>query len=186
MMWPSPDVIGICYFLSEVALSVMKRSQSGAASKDQSFRLIWAVMPTTAVSCLLVAHLVPSATLPSASELYFIGLAVVLVGLVMRWGAVLQLGRFFTVDVNVAGDHRVIDSGFYRYVRHPSYSGVVIMFIGLGLCTANALSLAICALPPFLALRVRMNVEEKMLAEGLGEPYRDYMRRTKRLFPLIY
>src|ERR1051326_1582752 len=122
----SPTVLGLLYALSEVALSVMKRSQPGAASKDTTFKLIWAVMPLSCIALLLIAAWVPAARLPHSDAIYFIGLAVFLLGLVVRFGAVVQLGRFFTVDVNVASDHRVIDTGFYRYVRHPSYAGVVI------------------------------------------------------------
>ena len=186
MIWPSANVIGMFYFASEVALSLMRRSQPGAASKDASFRHIWMVMPSSAIGALVVANLIPAAGLPFAHALYCTGLTVFVLGLVVRWGAVIQLGRFFTVDVAIAADHRVIDTGFYRHVRHPSYAGVVVAFVGLGLCTANAISLAICAVLPFLALRARMDVEERALADGLGEAYRSYMRRTKRLLPLIY
>ena len=182
----SPNALGLLYAVSEVALSLLKRSQPGAASKDTTFKLIWAVMPTTAVALLVIAALLPAARLPYADAMYFAGLAIFLFGLFVRFGSVVQLGRFFTVDVQVASDQRVIDTGFYRYVRHPSYAGVVITFVGLGISTGNWLSILVGAIPPFLALRARIEVEERALAEGLGEPYRDYLKRTKRLLPFVY
>ncbi|HKC18217.1 MAG TPA: isoprenylcysteine carboxylmethyltransferase family protein, partial [Candidatus Dormibacteraeota bacterium] len=74
--------------------------------------------------------------------------------------------------------------GLYRYVRHPSYSGSLLTVLGVLLCSTNWLALAcfVLALPGFL---YRIRVEEGALLTALGEPYRDYMARTKRLVPFL-
>ena len=68
------------------------------------------------------------------------------VGIAIRWYAIVYLGRFFTVNVAIAADHRLIDSGPYRFVRHPSYIGALMAFLGLGLTLGNWVSLASCSL----------------------------------------
>jgi protein-S-isoprenylcysteine O-methyltransferase Ste14 len=107
-----------------------------------------------------------------------------LIGIAVRWYAVLSLGRFFTTRVMTRADQTVVRRGPYRFVRHPSYSGALLTVLGVLLCQTNLLSLAcfVLALPGF-AYRIR--VEERALVSALGEPYRDYMRRTKRLVPFV-
>jgi len=90
------------------------------------------------------------------------------------------------VNVAIAADHRLIDTGPYRYLRHPSYTGALLAFLGLGLCMGNWASMLVMIVPIFLVFLRRMNVEEAALLKGLGEPYREYMLRTKRLVPGLY
>jgi protein-S-isoprenylcysteine O-methyltransferase len=105
---------------------------------------------------------------------------------VVRWYAILSLGRFFTVNVAIAADHQLVDAGLYRWVRHPSYSGALLAFLGLGLCLDNWASLAALMLPVSVVFWWRMRIEEAALLEAFGERYRDYLRRTRRLIPFIY
>ena len=117
-------------------------------------------------------------------EIFGLGLALALAGIAFRWYAIARLGRFFNTRVTVVADQVVVESGPYRLVRHPSYTGVLLTVLGVLLCSTNWLTLAcfLLALPGFA---YRIAVEEKALASGLGQPYRDYMRRTKRLIPFI-
>ncbi len=90
-----------------------------------------------------------------------------------------------------AGESRGADRGSlglgpYRIVRHPSYTGALMAFLGLALCLANWASLAVLLVQIFLVFRWRVHVEEAALIDALGEPYRDYMKRTKRLIPGVY
>ena len=112
--------------------------------------------------------------------------AVILLGLAVRWTAILTLGRFFTVNVAIQDEHRVVDHGLYRWVRHPSYSGLLISFLGLGLAFGNWLGLALATIPPTAVFLDRIRVEENALLQELGEPYRDYCAKTKRLVPGLY
>jgi protein-S-isoprenylcysteine O-methyltransferase Ste14 len=113
-----------------------------------------------------------------------IGIALALIGIAVRWSAVLSLGRFFTTRVTTRADQTVVEKGPYRFVRHPSYTGALITVLGVLLSQANWISLAcfVLALPGF-AYRIR--VEEGALLGALGESYREYMRRTKRLVPFV-
>jgi protein-S-isoprenylcysteine O-methyltransferase Ste14 len=118
-----------------------------------------------------------------AWPLFVIGLALTGAGIAIRWWAIAVLGRFFTPDVRVQTDQTVVDRGPYRWVRHPSYSGAIVFFVGLGLALSNWLSLALLVVVPAAGLAVRINAEEQALLESLGEPYRQFCATRPRLFP---
>jgi protein-S-isoprenylcysteine O-methyltransferase len=115
-----------------------------------------------------------------------IGLALFVFGMALRWYSIIYLGRFFTVNVAVAADHHLVASGPYRWVRHPSYSGLVLIFLGLGVSDGNWLSLLLVLLPPLLVLQRRIRIEEAVLRGALGEVYVRYCARTRRLIPFVY
>ncbi len=113
------------------------------------------------------------------------GLILILLGGGLRWWAILLLGRYFTLDVAVRPTQQVVQSGPYRFVRHPAYSGTLLSFVGIGLALANWASLVVLLASVLIGLLYRVSVEEKALVEALGQPYVDYMRRTKRFIPFI-
>jgi len=111
---------------------------------------------------------------------------VFLAGLALRWYAIAYLGRSFTFDVAVAADQHVIDTGPYRRIRHPAYTGSLLSFVGLGLCGGNALSLVVLVAPIAWAFLHRIGIEEAALTAALGSRYSAYAARTKRLVPFVY
>lgn len=133
----------------------------------------------------ILAYAVPGATITTGRPVVFVaGLVLALVGIAIRQYAIAKLGRFFSVRVKTQAGQTVVDTGLYRLIRHPSYSGTLLTVLGVLLCATNWVSLAcfVLALPGF-AYRIR--VEEAALTEAIGQPYRDYMRRTKRLVPFL-
>jgi protein-S-isoprenylcysteine O-methyltransferase len=96
------------------------------------------------------------------------------------------LGRFFTFKLTVQSDQRVVDSGPYRVVRHPSYSGVLLSGFGTAVALGNWVSLVVIVVPSVLALARRIQVEEGMLREGLGPDYDRYAASRKRLVPGVW
>ncbi|HEY6111590.1 MAG TPA: isoprenylcysteine carboxylmethyltransferase family protein [Chthoniobacterales bacterium] len=97
-----------------------------------------------------------------------------------------MLGRFFTVDVTIEKDHELVTRGPFRFVRHPSYTGVLLAFVGFALSLRNWSALVVILMPIFIAFVRRMNVEEEALSRALGPRYADYTKTTKRLLPRIY
>jgi len=79
----------------------------------------------------------------------------------------------------------VIERGAYHWIRHPSYLAAILMMLGMGLALANWISLIALGIVPLGIYAYRIHVEEKALVETLGQPYRDYMTRTKRLIPFL-
>jgi protein-S-isoprenylcysteine O-methyltransferase len=115
-----------------------------------------------------------------------VGVVLFAAGLILRWWAIITLGRFFTVDVTIEKDHELVERGPFKFVRHPSYTGVLLAFVGFALTLRNWGAILVILVPIFVAFGRRMRVEESALTEALGDQYRDYIRRTKRLVPGIY
>jgi protein-S-isoprenylcysteine O-methyltransferase len=88
--------------------------------------------------------------------------------------------------VTIEKDHQLVERGPFRIVRHPSYTGVLLAFVGLGLSLRNWAALLVILIPIGAAFIHRMNVEEDALSRALVVRYAEYMKRTKRLVPFIY
>ena len=114
------------------------------------------------------------------------GLVLLVAGTALRWAAIRALWSYFTVNVSILEGQRVVRRGLYGVVRHPSYAGLLLRYLGLGLASANWLSAALVFLPLLAATVYRMRVEEEALGEHFGEEYAAYARETKRLVPGIY
>ena len=114
------------------------------------------------------------------------GIVVFLLGAALRWWSIITLGRYFTADVEVRSTQAVVQSGPYRVVRHPSYTAILVMLLGLGLALTNWASLVVLLAGGLIGLGYRVRVEERALVEALGQPYADYMRHTKRFIPFLF
>lgn len=115
-----------------------------------------------------------------------LGLTLLVMGIAVRGAAIWTLGKYFTGTVIIKRDHRLIRTGLYRYLRHPSYAGALLAHLGLGLSFANWFSLSLSSIPYFVAAFYRMRVEDKALRETFGAEYVDYSKATKRLIPKLY
>ncbi len=107
-------------------------------------------------------------------------------GLVVRIWAIVALGRSFRTTVEVDTGQKVVDSGPYRWVRHPSYTGILLLMAGLSLVYGNWPALAILLVLPTGVLIHRIFVEEAVLTEVIGRAYTDYAARTQRLVPGLW
>lgn len=114
------------------------------------------------------------------------GLVLMAAGFLIRWRAAWALKGQFTHFVTVQAQDELVQTGLYRTIRHPAYSGELMTLLGIGLALGNWLSVLAIFGIPLLALLYRISVEEKALLEGYGEEYREYRKRTKRLIPGIY
>ena len=187
MKLPSFTTLSALLLASEVALALSKRSKSHTTGKDRfTLPLLWTVIGVSIFAAFFLREAFPQGRLPHPRTFYVIGLILFVLGLIIRWVAIIYLGRFFTVNVAIAEDHQLITTGPYRYVRHPSYTGTLLIFLGFGLCMLNVFSAAAIFLPISVAFLWRMHVEEEALLSAFGERYRAYATSTARLIPLIY
>lgn len=181
------QVIYIIWLLSEIILNRLVRSgKSDKQSTDKNTEIyLWV---TIVVSITIGVFVSIKFTLPILlnGQLVLIGTIIIIVGIIIRFIAIKQLGRFFTVNVTIRDDHKLIQSGFYKYLRHPSYTGSLLSFLGFGISLNNWLSLAIIFLPALFAFIYRMKIEEIVLSEQFGKQYQDYISKTKRIIPFIY
>jgi protein-S-isoprenylcysteine O-methyltransferase Ste14 len=121
-----------------------------------------------------------------ASVIAWVGIAVMALGIALRIWASRVLGRYFTRTLRTTAEQRVVSDGPYRVVRHPGYVGDILMWAGAAFATLNWVAFAGLTLAAVIAYRYRIQVEEAMLRETLGESYRAYAARTWRLLPFVY
>ena len=184
---PSPPIFFTLLGISEIGLALFKRSGKSAQSKDGgSFGMLWAVIGISIFLAIYGSYAWPQFSYPYSVAMYLVGALLFVLGVALRWWSIIHLGRFFTVNVAIAKDHRVVSDGPYRFVRHPSYTGALLAFLGLGLLLHNWLALLILIVPITVMFLWRINIEERALTAALGAAYTDYMARTKRLVPLVY
>jgi protein-S-isoprenylcysteine O-methyltransferase Ste14 len=133
-----------------------------------------------------IAASVPWATVPHRVWSFCAGVATIIVGSVLRRHCWRMLGKSFTGAVIVRTDQAVVQHGAYRYVRHPSYTAGMIMFLGIGLALGNWISIAVLVTAVVIVYGYRVAVEERALAAVIGDPYRQYMTRTTRFVPFLF
>jgi protein-S-isoprenylcysteine O-methyltransferase Ste14 len=164
----------------------LRRIPSDATNRDAGSKwwLIASVW-TTAVAGIGLAFGFPDAAIKSGrTEVFVTGLVLMIAGMGLRWYSIRVLGTSFTLEVATRPGQAIVQSGPYRRIRHPSYAGALLTLLGILVCCANFASLAPIALA-LAGYAFRIRVEERALATQLGSPYRDYMRRTKRLIPFV-
>ena len=189
MHLPGPAWVGLGFLFSELGLAVWRRATAAGAMSDRdagSLRRLWIVITLSMAAGVILSEYAVRPYLPVGLPWRSIGLGVFAVGAIVRWWSIWHLGRFFTVNVAVAADHRVVDTGPYRWVRHPSYSGLLLQFAGFGLTLGTVPALVVVLVPPTLALLHRIRVEEAALRAHLPDSYPAYAARTKKIVPLVF
>jgi protein-S-isoprenylcysteine O-methyltransferase Ste14 len=83
-------------------------------------------------------------------------------------------------------NHQLIDTGLYKYIRHPGYLGQLIIFFGIATSLSNWLSVLLMIIPVLVGYINRIRVEEKFMVEQLGQNYIEYQNRTKKLIPNVF
>jgi protein-S-isoprenylcysteine O-methyltransferase Ste14 len=172
----------------EISLIVRDRRLGiGRDDADRNSRLVNAllVVETTIVSGILSSTLHPFA-FPGATWFRSVGVIIVGLGLALRIWAITTLGAAFRTTVEVDQGQSVVTDGPYHWVRHPSYTGLLLITLGFGISFDSPLFLALCVALPSLGVLNRIRVEESELEKVLGEPYCAYSARTKRLVPRIW
>jgi protein-S-isoprenylcysteine O-methyltransferase Ste14 len=174
------------WLLAEWVFGVRSRPPAGATRMDRGSRVV--VVASVGIGIALAAYVafaVPEAAIAAPSRLVPLsGIALMLGGEVFRLYAIRSLGRYFTLVVVLHPGQQLVESGPYRLIRHPSYTGSLVTVLGICLAMTNWLSL-LGMIPASLGYAYRIRIEERALVEGLGEEYRAYMRRTKRIIPYI-
>lgn len=162
-------------------------NRSGTRLDQGSMLVVVATVAGSVGGAFVLARNLHAAAIPDWRWGFLVvGLTLMCAGIALRQWAVALLGPFFTVDVRVQPGQTVVDRGPYRWVRHPSYTGLIAVFVGLGLALDNWAALAVLAVVPTVGLLVRIRFEERALLDGLGEPYRRFAAGRRRLFPGVW
>jgi protein-S-isoprenylcysteine O-methyltransferase Ste14 len=187
-------VAGLLFLVIISAWGMMELSQRSQARQDGATRIggaggriaVLACVIATAAVVNLAPRVVPAATIRPETAAFAAGVVILLAGLVLRGWSFKALGQYFTHTVMVSSDQPVIVTGPYRVLRHPSYTGIILAILGVGLASANWAGLAGVLVLTLAFLLWRIHVEENALATTLGERYRAYAAQHKRLVPLVW
>jgi protein-S-isoprenylcysteine O-methyltransferase Ste14 len=181
-------VSGYCWVALEVALAVRDLVRRRARhSSDRGTRVIVAISLGGSIFVgVMLRRWLPALDTPVPVAFAVTGLVAFWAGLAVRVWAVVTLGRSFSTYVRADAGQAVVTHGPYRWVRHPSYTGLLLIALGIGIGAGNWLSVLICAVVPMLGLLPRIAVEESELAQVLGEEYRGYQSTTRRLVPGLW
>jgi protein-S-isoprenylcysteine O-methyltransferase Ste14 len=168
-------------------LTGLFRRRAEATNRDRGSQIILRLCVTPGALLLVLSpKIAPAAEIHPPLVSVIVGIVLFAGGEAVRVWARLTLGRYFTYTVMTSSDQPVITTGPYRVVRHPSYSGVLLIAIGFGAVWGNWLGLAAITVATFVGLRYRIAVEEKALLDELGDRYRTFAEHHKRVIPFLW
>jgi protein-S-isoprenylcysteine O-methyltransferase Ste14 len=179
-------VIQAYYFISETMMTRRTTRGMDNSADRGTRRLVWVFIAIAFASAWLPVIFGSGKLLVLGDWLTWMGVAMSISGVVFRRYVIFFLGKFFTATVQIRKDHKLIKTGPYRYIRHPSYLGILILALGNGIALANWISLLLCIILPVIAIIRRIDVEEEEMHRHFGEQYQDYRKRTWRILPYIY
>jgi protein-S-isoprenylcysteine O-methyltransferase Ste14 len=184
-----PARAGAAVVMVVISVAAMFTSGNLSSGRREDTRNRWILLPFLVLGFVL-------AWLPAYTDrrdiwtidgdaVRYLGLALFVVGSVLRVAAVFVLGRRFSGLVAIQERHELVTGGLYRVIRHPSYLGLLLGLFGWALIFRSAIGVlvSLLLLPPLVA---RMNAEEALLESEFGQRYSDYRRRTWRLLPPLY
>ncbi len=181
-------VVYCLWFASELIVAFATRtSRSKGNVRDRgSMLILWIVITASITACEWLSAVVAAPLFGGAPWLRLASLLVLLTGIVIRWTAILTLGKAFSANVAIQKEQQLKRSGLYRFVRHPSYSGLLLILLAVGLHSRNWIGLLVLIVPTTAALLYRIHIEEVALSEAFGEQYSDYEKGTWRLVPGLF
>lgn len=183
--WIFSAVFLIAY-IPEYALVSRSRPARGEHTDRGSMKVIMAAGSIGSLAAFVIAAF-PAFQMVHARKIWFAaGLILLLGGSWLRRHCWRMLGQHFTGDVKASAGQPVIDRGAYRWIRHPSYTGGLLMYLGTGLALTSWLSAASIALAGAAGYVYRVRVEEQALHANLGGRYKEYVQRTKRFVPFVF
>jgi protein-S-isoprenylcysteine O-methyltransferase Ste14 len=179
--------IYVWVFLPELRIVGRAPLSTPTPAEDRgSLRVLVVGFSIAVFAAFLLPFVAPQATLPgNRFGWFFIGVLAMISGSLLRRHCFRVLGTFFTGAVTIQTGHRVIESGAYRWVRHPAYSAALLIVLGIALSFGNWLSVVIAFVIAFLAYSYRAHAEEQALLTSLGAPYAQFMAARKRFIPFI-
>jgi len=190
-VWPYALVFWGAYvwsFLPE--WKIVRGGVEGAKSADSkdggSIRVLLGGM-WVALMLGFFLSFVKAGSFPRGAQLpvFGIGVALMILGSLLRRWCFRTLGQYFTGDVKARADQPVIRTGPYRYVRHPSYTAGIMMFTGIGLALGSWFSFLLITIASIATYWYRVTIEERALLGTIGEQYASFMKERKRFIPYI-
>ena len=162
------------------------RSRRSATRADMRAEILFRVMFFAGILLLPISRIVAPRAVIGGAALFWAGVLLGWFGALLRWWSFASLGRYFTVVVMTSADQPIMERGPYRLLRHPSYSGLLLVFAGTAIMAGNWVGVASTVVVVLAALIYRLRIEEKALTAALGDRYRQFAARRARLIPYVW
>ena len=181
-------IVGLSWAASELTIALLSRKRLALETHVElrSEKLIWLVICSSLLIALTIKNFHWFTIDLSATAKLNTGFILLISGLTLRLYAVYSLGTLFITQLSIQTNHRLINKGPYHYIRHPSYTGLILSFCGTGVAIGDFLSLLILTIPLIYILIKRINIEEPLLQQHFGKDYDLYCQQTKKLLPGLY
>ncbi len=138
------------------------------------------------ISGVVIGYIISRLNIGIIPDWFFVfGIVFMISGIILRQLSIVVLGRFFSPTLGTQKGQSVVSNSPYRYIRHPSYSGMYLILLGIGLVFQSWVSFIVILVICGLSIGYRIEAEEKMLISSLGVEYIDYMKKTKMIIPYI-
>jgi protein-S-isoprenylcysteine O-methyltransferase Ste14 len=175
------------WVLSEGAILIKtKRDRKEVVSENKdkgSYRIIVVGI----FICMIVNQLCNSMKLGYVdTAISNLGSILIIIGMCIRLWAVTVLGRHFSLVVSVDSKQKIIQNGPYRLIRHPSYTGLLVSFIGIGLAFQTWVGSLFAFVFFIVVFGYRISIEEKALTGMFPDEYPSYIQKTSRLIPFVW
>lgn len=152
--------------------------------EKRSFFLIFSALAATIAAAAVLGEM--RSISQAMPWLKTVGITLFGLGVFLRFWGILHLKSQFTRHVTVQQGDGIVSTGPYRKLRHPLYTGLLLIAIGMALFFQSLIAALVGGVWVGWALAKRMDGEEAMLIEEFGEEYREWMKRRARLIPFIY
>ena len=191
-VWIAKGVV----LVAAIAMVVLRaphghRSRSVPVAKSRKGRLEVALLVVMWISFFLpiawiAAPWFSAADFPLRPAPLAVGVALLALGLWLFHRSHVDLGRHWSITLELREKHELVQSGLYRSVRHPMYTALLLYGVGQALVLPNWIAGPSYLVAMVLLVAVRVGPEERMMIEQFGDDYHAYARRTKRLIPGIW
>ncbi|HEY5122634.1 MAG TPA: isoprenylcysteine carboxylmethyltransferase family protein [Ignavibacteria bacterium] len=177
----------ILYGLFENLMNLRQRSKGNVTNSGDKGSL-WLLYISISVGYFLSFSIGATKTgrIYHWDTFFVIGFVLIAIGLIIRILSILTLKQYFIYSVAKVENHKLVETGLYKRIRHPGYLGQLIIFLGISISLSNWLSIVLMMIPITSGYLYRIVTEEKFMIEQMGENYLNYKHRTKRLIPMIY
>ena len=179
--------VSVAWWLFEAVMNVRQWLRAGRSlSRDPTYVLVYVCVAASVIAAQVLGRqgglLWPGGLVWPVA----VGLTLIVACVALRAWSIITLGRFFQYSIGIQSGHTVVTTGPYRFVRHPSYTGLALGVLGYALACGDVWSLIAAAALAGLGLTVRIRVEERQLRESLGADYDAFAASRKRLIPGVF
>lgn len=164
---------------------------SGSTSAQYDRFSVFFIIITLSISFATIRYTINTGeTAPGAFSwgfpiVSYFGFFLVFFGALIHLTGIITLNKQLSAVVVISKNQKLVDTGIYKYIRHPIYAGLLLEFLGFGIALANWITILILLVLNAFSLTYRIYVEEKALKNYFGDAYVNYARKTKRIIPGI-